>query len=60
VQKDAVNPGWPPQIVKQGATLVYYQPQVVDWQGFKTSTTGLPAAGVSENAIRVSPGLGEM
>lgn len=44
VQEDAVDPGWPRQIVKQGATLVYYQPQVDEWQGFKTSTTGLPAA----------------
>ena len=28
------DPGWPRQITNQGGTLVYYQPQADDWQGF--------------------------
>ncbi|MXV51136.1 hypothetical protein GS399_09160 [Pedobacter sp. HMF7647] len=27
--------GWPRQIVKNGATLIYYQPQVEDWKNYK-------------------------
>lgn len=30
----AKDPGWPRQIVKQGSTLIYYQPQVDDWKNF--------------------------
>ena len=32
----ATDPGWPRTITKQGATLVYYQPQVDNWESFKT------------------------
>lgn len=28
--------GWPRQIVKSGATLVYYQPQIDSWDNYKT------------------------
>src|SRR5437899_9861288 len=31
----AQDPGWPRQIVKDGATLVYYQPQLDDWKDYK-------------------------
>ena len=30
----AQDPGWPREIVKDGARLVYYQPQVDDWKDF--------------------------
>jgi hypothetical protein len=30
----AQDPGWPRQIVKPGGTLIIYQPQVDDWEGF--------------------------
>lgn len=52
----AIDPGWPRQIVKQGSTLVYYQPQVDEWKGFKeldariafslTPAGGKPVVGV--------------
>jgi hypothetical protein len=29
------DPGWPRQMTQQGATLVYYQPQVDNWRDFK-------------------------
>jgi hypothetical protein len=32
------DPGWPRQIVKPGGTLVYYQPQVDDWQAYTDLT----------------------
>lgn len=32
----ATDPGWPRQISKPAGTLVYYQPQVDDWESFKT------------------------
>ena len=25
------DPGWPREIVRDGATLTYYQPQIDDW-----------------------------
>src|SRR5215472_12994261 len=28
------DPGWPRQIVKNGTTLVYYQPQIDDWKDY--------------------------
>ena len=31
----AQDPGWPRQIVKAQGTLVYYQPQVDDWENFQ-------------------------
>ncbi|HLJ85406.1 MAG TPA: hypothetical protein VKZ53_01205 [Candidatus Angelobacter sp.] len=31
----AQDPGWPRQVVKDGATLVYYQPQVDEWKDYK-------------------------
>jgi hypothetical protein len=31
----AQDPGWPRQISKQGNTLVYYQPQVDNWEDFQ-------------------------
>ncbi|MGD0949789.1 MAG: hypothetical protein ABSA52_20470 [Candidatus Binatia bacterium] len=31
----AQDPGWPREMTKDGARLVYYQPQVDDWQNFK-------------------------
>src|SRR5215813_13961828 len=31
----AQDPGWPRQIVKDGSTLVYYQPQLDDWKDYK-------------------------
>lgn len=31
----AQDPGWPRQIVKPQGTLVYYQPQVDDWENFQ-------------------------
>jgi hypothetical protein len=31
----AQDPGWPRQIVSQGNTLVYYQPQVDNWTNFE-------------------------
>src|SRR5271168_4129848 len=31
----AQDPGWPRQIVKNGSTLIYYQPQVDDWTNFQ-------------------------
>jgi hypothetical protein len=31
----AQDPGWPRQINKQGNTLIYYQPQVDNWQDFQ-------------------------
>lgn len=30
--------GWPRQVVKNGATLVYYQPQINDWKDYKDLT----------------------
>jgi len=30
----AQDPGWPRKITKSGGTLVYYQPQVDDWQNY--------------------------
>src|ERR1700743_3264588 len=30
------DPGWPRQIVKNGATLIYYQPQIDEWKDLKT------------------------
>src|SRR5271154_2782466 len=27
--------GWPRQIIKEGSTLVYYQPQVENWSNFQ-------------------------
>ncbi|MGC1386087.1 MAG: hypothetical protein WA823_20110 [Candidatus Acidiferrales bacterium] len=34
-QATAQDPGWPRQIVRAQGTLVYYQPQVDDWENFK-------------------------
>jgi len=31
----AQDPGWPREMTKDGARLVYYQPQVDDWKNFK-------------------------
>lgn len=31
----AQDPGWPREMTKDGARLVYYQPQIDDWQNFK-------------------------
>src|ERR1700710_2431376 len=31
----AEDPGWPRQVVKNGTTLVYYQPQVDHWNSFQ-------------------------
>jgi hypothetical protein len=31
----ATDPGWPRQIVKNGTTLVYYQPQVDNWDNYQ-------------------------
>ncbi len=28
------DPGWPRQIMKQGSTLIYYQPQIDEWKDF--------------------------
>lgn len=30
--------GWPRQVVKDGVTLVYYQPQIDEWKDYKTLT----------------------
>jgi hypothetical protein len=32
------DPGWPRQIVKNGTTLVYYQPQIDDWKDYQQIT----------------------
>ena len=29
------DPGWPREVVKDGATLTYYQPQVDSWQDYR-------------------------
>jgi hypothetical protein len=52
----AQDPGWPRQIVKNGTTLVYYQPQIDAWDNYKdlkgraaftlTPQNGKQAAGV--------------
>ena len=31
----AQDPGWPRQITSAGGTLIYYQPQVDDWNHFE-------------------------
>ncbi|WP_350648319.1 hypothetical protein [Pseudomonas sp. HY13-MNA-CIBAN-0226] len=30
-----LDPGWPREIVREDATLIYYQPQIDDWKDFK-------------------------
>ena len=30
----AQDPGWPRQLVRPGGTLIVYQPQVDDWNGY--------------------------
>ncbi len=32
---DAEDAGWPRQVTKDGATLLYYQPQIDDWKNYK-------------------------
>jgi hypothetical protein len=32
------DPGWPRELVRDGATLTYYQPQIDDWKDFKVLT----------------------
>ena len=34
----AQDPGWPRQIIKEGSTLIYYQPQVDEWKSFEDIT----------------------
>jgi hypothetical protein len=51
------DPGWPRQLSKNGATLVYYQPQIDSWSNFKdldwrmaislTPPAGKPAVGIA-------------
>ncbi len=56
-QSVAPDPGWPRQIMKNSATLVYYQPQVDSWDNYRLvkarmafsltpSAAGKPALGV--------------
>ena len=33
-----LDPGWPREIVRDDATLTYYQPQIDDWKDFKELT----------------------
>ncbi|MFL9904512.1 hypothetical protein PQR71_41365 [Paraburkholderia fungorum] len=34
----ALDPGWPRELVRDDATLTYYQPQIDDWKDFKELT----------------------
>src|SRR5882757_9618231 len=33
-----LDPGWPREIVRDDATLIYYQPQIDEWKDFKELT----------------------
>lgn len=45
--------GWPRQVTKDGATLVYYQPQVEDWNNHTTLTVNMAFALRSGNTDEV-------
>ncbi|APC14439.1 hypothetical protein BLL42_01305 [Pseudomonas frederiksbergensis] len=38
IRAATLDPGWPREVVRDGATLTYYQPQIDDWTDFKQLT----------------------
>jgi hypothetical protein len=34
----SADPGWPREVAREGATLIYYQPQIDDWKDYKELT----------------------
>jgi hypothetical protein len=47
----AVDPGWPRSITKNGANLIYYQPQIDDWKNQKEL--------VARSAVSLTPAGGK-
>lgn len=45
--------GWPRQATKNGATLVYYQPQLEEWQDYKTLTANMAFSLTPKNGHEV-------
>lgn len=48
--------GWPRQVVKDGVTLVYYQPQVHEWKDYKTLTADV-AFSITDAAKKQTMGV---
>ena len=63
----AQDPGWPREITKQSAKLVYYQPQVDEWKDYKelkgrmaaslTTADGKQAVGVIYFTLQTTPNV---
>ncbi|MFM0220471.1 hypothetical protein [Paraburkholderia dipogonis] len=50
------DPGWPREIVREDATVIYYQPQIDDWKDFK-EVTGRIAISVTPRGGKPQVGI---